>query len=122
MTSPVRPCELFVDRAAAMQPAFALTTANRAAIVRLCRHLDGVPLAIELAAARVVARAPDEILAEVSGRLGRLADRRRVVDRHRSMDAVIGWSYDLLEPAGAVAVRTACPSSPAGSPPRPLPA
>jgi predicted ATPase/DNA-binding SARP family transcriptional activator len=90
---------LFVDRASAIRPGFVLDTANLVTIGRLCRHLEGLPLAIELAAARVVSRGPVEILAEVGGRLSRLADRRRTVDRHRSMEAVVGWSYGLLEPS-----------------------
>jgi predicted ATPase/class 3 adenylate cyclase/DNA-binding SARP family transcriptional activator len=90
---------LFADRAAAVRPDLVLTADNLAAICRLCRHLEGLPLAIELAAARTVSRSPAEILAEIAERLGHLSDRRRPVDRHRSIDAVVCWSYDLLEPA-----------------------
>jgi len=90
---------LLADRVAAVRPDLALTGENLAAMCELCRRLDGLPLAIELAAARTLSRSPGELLAEMAGRLGRLADRRRIVDRHRSIDAVVGWSYDLLEPA-----------------------
>ena len=88
---------LFADRAAAVRPGFALGDGNVAAVAELCRRLDGLPLAIELAAARSVARAPTEILAEVTERLDGLRDPRRSVGRHRSIDAVVGWSYNLLD-------------------------
>jgi predicted ATPase/class 3 adenylate cyclase/DNA-binding SARP family transcriptional activator len=90
---------LFADRAAAVRPDFRLTGANLAAVCDLCRRLDGLPLAIELAASRTVSRSPAEIVAEMADRLDRLSDRRRPVDRHRSIEAVIGWSYDLVDPA-----------------------
>ncbi|MGH6997298.1 MAG: ATP-binding protein, partial [Phenylobacterium sp.] len=63
------------------------------------RRLDGLPLAIELAAAQAVAASPSEILAAVNDRLGGLADPRRTVERHRSLDAVFGWSYGMLDQA-----------------------
>lgn len=88
---------LFADRAAAVRPGFALGDGNVAAVAELCRRLGGLPLAIELAAARSVARSPIEILAEVTERMDGLGDRRRSVRRHRSIDAVVGWSYDLLD-------------------------
>jgi predicted ATPase/DNA-binding SARP family transcriptional activator len=88
---------LFADRAAAVRPGFALGDGNVAAVAELCRRLDGLPLAIELAAARSVARAPTEILAEVTERLDGLRDPHRSVGRHRSIDAVVGWSYNLLD-------------------------
>ena len=90
--------ELFVERAAAVRPAFALTDDNTAAVCALCRLVDGLPLAVELAAARTVARTPAEILAEVTERLDRLGDPRRSRERHRSIDAVVAWSYERLEP------------------------
>lgn len=89
---------LFADRAAALRPEMALSEATVAAVCELCRRLDGLPLALELAAARTISRSPSELLAEMAGRLDRLADRARVVDRHRSIDAVVGWSYELLDP------------------------
>jgi predicted ATPase/DNA-binding SARP family transcriptional activator len=87
---------LFADRAAAVRPGFALGAGNIAAVAELCRRLDGLPLAIELAAARSVARGPSEILAEVTERLDGLHDRRRSVERHRSINDVVEWSYRLL--------------------------
>jgi tetratricopeptide (TPR) repeat protein len=67
------------------------------AVRELCRRLDGLPLAIELAAARSVTHAPDELVAEVGDHLDRLADAQRTVDRHRSIEATVSWSYDLLD-------------------------
>ena len=90
---------LFTDRAAAVRPDTALHGAALEAVCELCRRLDGLPLAIELAAARSISRSPGELLTEMTDHLDRLADRGRVVDRHRSIDAVVGWSYDLLDSA-----------------------
>jgi predicted ATPase len=89
---------LFGDRAAAVQPGFAVTGENLATISQLCRRLDGIPLAIELAAARARTRTLDEILAEVTDHVDRLADRHRSTARHRSLGGVIDWSYGLLGP------------------------
>jgi hypothetical protein len=89
---------LFVERARAVRPGFALTDDNTAAVCALCRRVDGLPLAVELAAARTVARTPAEILAEVTERLDRLGDPRRSRERHRSIDAVVARSYERLEP------------------------
>jgi predicted ATPase/class 3 adenylate cyclase/DNA-binding SARP family transcriptional activator len=94
--------ELFAHRAAAVRPDFELTTANIAEVGELCRRLDGLPLAIELAAARVVSRSVGEIVADLDDRPARLTDRRRPVERHRSIDAVVGWSHGLLGPGEQV--------------------
>lgn len=88
--------QLFVDRA---RDAGAEVEPNEA-VAELCRRLDGVPLAIELAAARTRSMTPEEIL----GRLGAGLDildrpRRRTTPRHQSLRAAIGWSFDLLDPA-----------------------
>jgi predicted ATPase/class 3 adenylate cyclase len=88
---------LFADRATAVRPDFSLQ-GNLTAVCELCRRLDGMPLAIELAASRCVARSPAEVLAEITRRLG-LADDRRIIARHRSIDSVVGWSYDHLTPS-----------------------
>ncbi len=90
---------LFADRARAVRPDFALDEDDIAAVCELCRRLDGLPLAIELAAAQAMSRTPAEILAALSDRFLELADERRVVERHRSLDAVFGWSYGLLDEA-----------------------
>jgi predicted ATPase/DNA-binding CsgD family transcriptional regulator len=90
---------LFVARARCVQPRFALTRSNSRTIGEICRRLDGLPLAIELAAARVKALSPEAILARLSRRLPLLAagagDRP---ERHRTLRAAIAWSEDLLEP------------------------
>jgi predicted ATPase/class 3 adenylate cyclase len=67
-----------------------------AAMIELCRRLDGLPLAIELAAARTVALSPREVLERLSDRLDLLRGGRDAVPRHRTLRATIDWSYDLL--------------------------
>lgn len=89
---------LFIDRARSVRPDVSLTDANRAAVCALCRRLEGLPLALELAATRTVSRTPAEILDEVGERTDRLGDPLRSKERHRSIEAVVGWSYDLLGP------------------------
>jgi predicted ATPase/class 3 adenylate cyclase len=88
---------LFVTRAEAARPGFALTPQTAPAVAELCRRLDGLPLAIELAAARVRALSPADILARLSDRLDLLADRGADrPDRQRTLETTIVWSYDLL--------------------------
>ena len=89
--------ELFVDRATAAGAHRPSTTGEVDAVRELCRRLDGLPLAIELAAARSVTHSPGELVAEVGDHLDRLTDAQRTVDRHRSIEATIEWSYDLLD-------------------------
>jgi predicted ATPase/class 3 adenylate cyclase len=86
---------LFVERARAVAPGFRPATA----VGEICRRLDGLPLAIELAAARVALLDPDELLARLDSRLPLLASRSRDAPaRQRTLRASIEWSYDLLEP------------------------
>jgi non-specific serine/threonine protein kinase len=88
---------LFVDRAVAAQPAFRLTDANVASVVHLCRRLDGMPLALELAAARVRALPVDQIAARLDDRFRLLTGGSRLaVTRHQTLRATIDWSYELL--------------------------
>jgi len=88
---------LFVERAKAVDPDFSLMTENTAEVIQICRRLDGVPLAIELAAARVVAMSPAELVEGLQRRFDTLAGgRRRAVQRHQTLRAAIDWSYDLL--------------------------
>jgi predicted ATPase/DNA-binding CsgD family transcriptional regulator len=89
---------LFTDRARAADAGFALTDQNRAGVARLVRRLDGIPLAIELAAARVEALGVVQLLESLDGRLGLLAGGDRLAaGRHRSLAAAAQWSYQLLE-------------------------
>ncbi|MBA3476287.1 MAG: hypothetical protein H0T10_05970 [Actinobacteria bacterium] len=86
---------LFVERARAVAPGFQPTAAVR----EICRRLDGLPLAIELAAARIALLNADELLVRLERRLPLLSSRSRdVPDRQRTLRATIEWSYDLLDP------------------------
>ena len=92
--------ELFTSRAVAAEPTFAMSESNAAVLAELCRRLDGLPLALELAAARVRLLPLAAILARVDHRLALLADGPRdLPERHRSLRAAVAWSYDLLESA-----------------------
>jgi predicted ATPase len=95
--------ELFVDRACAARPDFELTNFNNAAVREICRRLDGVPLAIELAAARTISMSPAEIAARLDERFRLLTGgRRSAVERQRTLRGAVEWSYDLLTPAERV--------------------
>ena len=97
-------CRLFVERARAVQPGFAITDQNARSVAQLCRRLDGIPLAIELAAARVRALPVEQIAARLDDRFRLLTGgSRAAVARHQTLAATIDWSYDLLgEPERAV--------------------
>jgi non-specific serine/threonine protein kinase len=91
---------LFVDRARNVRSDFDLKPDNLPAIVAICRRLDGMPLAIELAAARASALSPGEIMARLNDRLRLLTGGPRDADgRHRTLRATIDWSYELLDPS-----------------------
>ena len=93
--------QLFVDRAQATQPDFALTTRNAAAVTQICQHLDGLPLAIELAAACLNLLAVEEIEARLEDRFELLIGSRRMeLPHHRTLRAMVDWSYELLKGAG----------------------
>jgi predicted ATPase/DNA-binding CsgD family transcriptional regulator len=87
---------LFVARARAASPAFALTEGNSAAIAEVCSRLDGMPLAIELAAARCPALGPAQLAARLEGHPGLLSGGTARPGRHRSLEALVSWSYELL--------------------------
>ena len=90
--------ELFVARAQARRPDFALSPANRDDVGRIVRLLDGLPLAIELAAARIGVLAPAQMVARMRDRFALLAGARGVVARQATLRAAIDWSWDLLVP------------------------
>ena len=88
---------LFVDRAQAARPDFQLTRGNAAAVAELCRKLEGIPLAIELVAARASVLSPAQMNERLARRFEVLTSRRGEKDgRHRSLWAAVAWSYDLI--------------------------
>lgn len=90
---------LFVERARSRSATFFPGTETRADVEELCRKLDGLPLAIELAAARVEMLSPRQLLPLLSQRFELLSDGARdAPERHRTLRAAIAWSYDLLDP------------------------
>jgi predicted ATPase/class 3 adenylate cyclase len=91
--------ELFVARAAQLDAGFTLDESNVDDVIAICRALDGIPLAIELAATRVRTLAPREIRERLSDRFRLLSGgRRRVVERHQTLRHTVQWSYELLNP------------------------
>ncbi|WLW56974.1 LuxR C-terminal-related transcriptional regulator [Streptomyces sp. YU58] len=92
--------ELLRDRATAVRPEFEVTDGNRAQVLRLCDDLDGLPLAIELAAARLRTLTVEETIIRLEDRFGLLASGSRVARPHqRTLRALIDWSHDLCTPA-----------------------
>ena len=82
-----------------MQPGFTLDATNAAAVAEICRRLDGIPLAIELAAARVTVMGPSDIAVRLDQRFQLLTGgRRTATERHQTLRAAIEWSYEMLEP------------------------
>ncbi len=89
--------QLFVERAVAVRNDFEATAANLPAITEVCRRLDGIPLAIELAAARVAVLSPAQIAQRLDQRFRVLAGGKRgAVERHATLRAAIDWSFDML--------------------------
>jgi predicted ATPase/tetratricopeptide (TPR) repeat protein len=103
VTGPAPDCEavrLFADRAAASRPGFTVGPGNAAAVTSICRQLDGLPLAIELAAARVRVLPAEQIRDRLGDRFGLLtAGDRSAAPRQRTLRATIEWSYEMLTAA-----------------------
>ncbi len=98
--------QLFVERARSTLAGFMLTQDNAPAIAQICHHLDGIPLAIELAAARVKLLSVDEIAARLGDRFQLLTSgARTALLRHQTLRALIDWSYDLLSEPERVLLR-----------------
>jgi non-specific serine/threonine protein kinase len=96
----VEAVRLFVERARAVRPGFAVTAANAPAVAEVCRRLDGIPLALELAAARVRALAVEQIAVRLDDRFRLLVGgSRTALPRQRTLGAALEWSYQLLGPA-----------------------
>lgn len=90
--------QLFIERARAVKSAFALTGDNRAHVAQICRQLDGLPLALELAAARLRALTTRQIAERLDDRFRLLTTgNRAALPRHQTLRAAIDWSYDLLD-------------------------
>ena len=101
--------ELFAERAAAASGRFELTAANRAAVVDLCRRLDGLPLAIELAAVRTRVLSVEQILDRLADRFGLLTGgSRAALPRHQTLRTTIEWSHDLLGSGERTLLRRLC--------------
>jgi predicted ATPase/DNA-binding SARP family transcriptional activator len=88
---------LFIERATAAQPSFSLTNENAPAVAQICTHLDGIPLAIELAVARIHHLSPEQISARLGDRFNLLTGgTRTALPRQQTLRAAMDWSYDLL--------------------------
>ncbi len=97
---------LFVDRATTVKATFALQESNAAAVTQICRQLDGVPLAIELAAARVRTMTPEQIAARLDDRFRLLTGgSRTALPRQQTLRAMIDWSWDLLSETERILLR-----------------
>src|SRR5262249_39358833 len=97
---------LFLARAQDVLPTFALTSSNAIHIANLCRRLDGIPLGIELAAARVNILKVEELATRLESGFELLTDKKRsVLPRHQSLRAMIDWSHSLLSDAEQILFR-----------------
>jgi predicted ATPase/DNA-binding CsgD family transcriptional regulator len=100
---------LFTERAAAASGRFVLNASNQGAVVDLCRRLDGLPLAIELAAVRTRVLSPEQILERLSDRFGLLTrGSRAALPRHQTLATTIDWSHDLLDAGERTLLRRLC--------------
>jgi len=87
---------LFTERAQSVLPSFAVTDNNASAIAQICRRVDGMPLGIELAAARMTTLSPQQIASRLENSFQLLAGDRKSIPRHETLQATIDWSYELL--------------------------
>jgi len=102
----VEAVRLFLERVRASRPDFILTERNAEVVAQICRRLDGLPLAIELAAARLGALSVYDLAARLDNRFRLLSTgNRAALPRHRTLRGVLDWSYDLLSPAEASLLR-----------------
>ncbi|MFT3853042.1 MAG: BTAD domain-containing putative transcriptional regulator [Ilumatobacteraceae bacterium] len=99
--------ELFVDRARSVRPAFSPSAEDLAVVGEICAQLDGIPLAIELAAARMTTLSVADLLERLDDRFRLLVGSRRGPARHRTLQDAVAWSFDLLGPAEVDALRRA---------------
>ena len=105
---PLEAVQLFVERAQRHQPEFELTAARAPAVAQLCIHLDGIPLALELAAARMRSLSIEQINARLDDRFKLLTGgNRTALPRQQTLRGTLDWSHGLLVGAGARGVATA---------------
>jgi predicted ATPase len=98
--------QLFIARAQDVKPDFTITSENAPAVAEICHRLDGLPLAIELAAARVRLLPPNTLLARLSNRLKLLTSgARNLPPRQQTLRGAISWSYDLLDESEQILFR-----------------
>jgi len=98
--------KLFIHRASVAIPAFTLTSENASAIAQICQHLDGIPLAIELAAGKIRALSPGQIAQHLDDRFQLLTSgSRTALPRHQTLQAAMDWSYNLLPAAEQILFR-----------------
>jgi non-specific serine/threonine protein kinase len=92
--------QLFIDRATSVLPTFTLTEENASSVAQICQHLDGIPLAIELAASKIRVLSISQIAQRLDDRFGFLTGgSRTAMPRHQTLQAAIQWSYNLLIPS-----------------------
>jgi non-specific serine/threonine protein kinase len=97
--------QLFMERARHVQPSFTLTDTNAPIIARICRKLDGMPLAIELAAARINLLRAEQIEVRLNDRFQLLTGGQTILPRHQTLRATLEWSHDLLSEAEQILFR-----------------
>jgi hypothetical protein len=90
---------LFLERARSVVPDFSIATADEAPVVEICRRLDGIPLAIELAASRMASMTASEMRDRLDNRFRLLVGSRRGLERHQTLRHAVAWSYDLISEA-----------------------